>query len=559
MAKSFLEQPRSISLRGLALLLIDTPTTKLIQESGLTPMVFPAFCVTSEEHTIIMGHILQLGDSTVKRKMAGKESVPDTIDTQVIKFPIYKDQLTASWQDFVMAPVRHLVQMVEALQLCKGQQCGVHCAKHHSGIDETLDAVLLEVWSRMFLDENGKRVSPSGSVHFTVFVRIPESALLKILTSLPDGIYAEPRGAQPREQDDKFRVIWLPGADYSEAQHLCKTFAQSLCLVRLRHKYGIRVRKSDEAAAWGKLRPGVDFVDMTIQRIYELFPIPHTTQRPALTTISNDWGWKARVLQPGKGNFHHMAWRVGAMDPPPASIMTAFGADVIITQVKDLQVQESKPKIYATAKTQKQLREQPSQAASSRPASAQDPWADQAQDPWGGYSKKINPSPAAPSSHKAEIQDMINTGIQSALKAKSTDMMDDDGNDYTTENELRFVALESGMSELKQQNGQFLQWFQQTGERLQRNETAMQDIQTNVQNHAGALQTMTSAVNNAEKAISEVHQTLNTHQQELHSIGSNFQTAMRSMKDEITGDMTQSFNQQFTKLEALLEKRHKTN
>eukprot|EP00435_Cladocopium_sp_Y103_P052802 s843_g16.t1 len=137
--------------------------------------------------------------------------------------------------------------------------------------------------------------------------------------------------------------------------------------------------------------------------------------------------------------------------------------------------------------------------------------------------------------------------------------MDDEHDIYTTENELRFVALESGLSELQKQNGQFLQWFQQTGDRMQTAEKTMQDIQTNVDAHAGVLQTMSSSLTNAEKAIGEVHQTLNTHQQELHSIGSNFKTAMRTIKDEISDEMTQSFNQQFNRLEALLEKRHKTS
>ena len=64
---------------------------------------------------------------------------------------------------------------------------------------------------------------------------------------------------------------------------------------------------------------------------------------------------------------------------------------------------------------------------------------------------------------------------------------------------------------------------------------------------------------NTEKAIGEVHNTLNVHQQELHSIGANFKTGMNKMKDEITDGLMQSFDQQFGKLEALLEKRQKSS
>ena len=118
-------------------------------------------------------------------------------------------------------------------------------------------------------------------------------------------------------------------------------------MVRLKNKYGIRVKQGDEAAAWAKLRPGVEFVDMSIQKIFEIFPLPHGTQRAAINKILSHWAWKARALQPGRGNFHHMAWRIGSAVSPPDAILTAFGSDVIIKEVHNLQVQENKPTIYA--------------------------------------------------------------------------------------------------------------------------------------------------------------------------------------------------------------------
>lgn len=560
MARHFLENPKSISLRGLALLIIDSPSQQVIKDAGLSPMIFPALCTTTDEHTIIMGHVMQLGDSTITRKMAGNESAPEKIDTQVLKIQVYRDQFELSWADFCQAPVRHIINLVDPMQLCKGNNCGIECAKYHQGIDESLDAVVLEVWSRNFMDDQGKKIEPSEAWQFSVFVRLPESALVKIMTSMPVGIYVEPRGLQPREHDDKFRVIWLPGTSYDDAQHQCRTYSKSICLARFKGKYGIRVKKADEAAAWAKLRPGIEFIDMSIQRIYELFPIPHGTQRQAIAKILSDWEWKARALQPGRGNFHHMAWRVGSSDAPPAPIMTAFGSDVVITAVKELHKPEQKPQIYATAKTQKLLREKPAaMTSSSRIGNNSDPWLDK--DPWGGY-KPSGSTPAKVSqTHRADLQEQIRKDVQTAMDQlnKKDDMMDDQDPIYTTETEQRFMALETGLCELQQQNGQFLQWFQQTGERLQQNETVMKEVQENVSTHAGALQQLASSVNNAEKAIGEVHSTLNTHQQEIHSMGNNFQTAVRSMKEELSGEMMQSFNQQYGKLEALLEKRHKTN
>ncbi|CAL1152650.1 unnamed protein product [Cladocopium goreaui] len=523
----------------------------------LEPIIFPALCISTDEHTIIMGYILQLGDKTIKRKMAGNESEPDTVETQVIKLQVFKDQLEMAWDRFATAPVRHLIQMMEAMQLCKGQRCGIDCCKHHPGVDETLDAVIMEVWSRNFVDDNGKKTDPSSADTFTVFLRIPESALMKILTTSPLGVYVEPRGKQPREHDDKFKVIWLPGSSFTEAQHQCRTYSKSLCLVRLKLKYGIRVKQCDEAAAWAKLRPGVEFVDMSIQQIYEIFPLPHGTQRAAINKILADWSWKARALQPGRGNFHHMAWRIGSAETPPANVLTAFGADVIIKEIKNLQIPETKPTIYAPAKTQKHLRETPA-PSSARSSGNSDPWLEK--DPWGGYAKTTT-TPSAGRHYKAEFQDQIRETVGTALKEQHHKdiLMTAPANDYSTETEQRFVAIESGLHELKAQNGQFLQWFQQTGERLQQNESMMQDVQDNVQQHASALQLMSASLTNYEHTIGEVQQTLNLHQQEIHAMGTNFSATMRTMKDDLSGELMQSFDQQFNKLEALLEKRHKTS
>lgn len=55
MARHFLEHPKSISIQALALLIIDSPPQKAIQEAGLTPMIFPALCTLTDEH-IIVGH-----------------------------------------------------------------------------------------------------------------------------------------------------------------------------------------------------------------------------------------------------------------------------------------------------------------------------------------------------------------------------------------------------------------------------------------------------------------------------------------------------------------------
>jgi predicted nucleic acid-binding Zn-ribbon protein len=97
--------------------------------------------------------------------------------------------------------------------------------------------------------------------------------------------------------------------------------------------------------------------------------------------------------------------------------------------------------------------------------------------------------------------------------------------------EDQIQALEVGLTELKHQNAQFNSWFQQTGERMQA----------------------------TENAVTAVQHTLNTHQNEIHALGSTFQSTMKTIKTDLSNEMNDSFNKQLSRLEALLEKKQRSN
>jgi hypothetical protein len=156
-----------------------------------------------------------------------------------------------------------------------------------------------------------------------------------------------------RVQDGKYKVIWLPGATY-----LLQSSVHGPNVNQIWHS------RAQERTAWAHLRPGVDFMGFNIQLIFELFPLPHGTQRQAVCQLLKDWEWQAKRLQPGKGNFGHMAWRVGPQVPPPHHVMKGFQVDIVITQIKELK--------------QQHLRAAPAPSASSR--ANIDPWL--TKDPW---------------------------------------------------------------------------------------------------------------------------------------------------------------------------------
>lgn len=99
----------------------------------------------------------------------------------------------------------------------------------------------------------------------------------------------------------------------------------------------------------------------------------------------------------------------------------------------------------------------------------------------------------------------------------------------TGPDEQRLQALEVGLQELRGQNNQFTQWFQQTNDRLAGTEHTM-----GVMQHA-----------------------LNSHQQEILSLGTSIQTTMAGIKKDLSQGMEDNFTKQMTRMEALLEKRQR--
>ena len=534
-AQRFLENPKSLSLEGLALLFLEAPPQDTINSAGLQRIRFPALCKTTGEHTIIFGHILQLGDQPVTREFTGPVSKPDVIDTKVVKFQAFKDEYTADWNLFIGAPVKHLIQMIDILQLCKGVNCGSDCSRFHPGVDETMDSAVFEVWSRTYLSADGTKVENHKASLFTVFLRVPAAALNTILISTPPGIYAEPR-TEEKEADKDFSVIWLPGLSAQDALHKCKTCTKAICLVRMRQKYGVRVKKSDEETAWAALRPDTTFQAVSVQQIFEIFPLPHGTQRQAVQKALNDWKWSAKALQPGRGSTSHMAWRVGAESTPPQPIMNAFDMEVVIKPVKDLKPTPFTPTIIASAKTQKHLRNPTSGSASSSGAQgSSDPWWRGQQDPWGNYTNRPQgqeSQPAAHRSHLDEIKETLVTDVKTAIRKELEQQVLDTAGDATMDeaSSARIAELESGMTEIRAQQDKLFTWMGEAGSKMKQH----------------------------EHMIGEVQKSVNQQQKEMSQLGSSFANSIKTIKTEIQADMTSNFDTQFSRLEALLEKRIKT-
>ena len=262
----------------------------------------------------------------------------------------------------------------------------------------------------------------------------------------------------------------------------CKTFSKAICLMRMREKYGIRILKEDEETAWAALRPGVEFIGLDIAKIFDLCPLPHGTQRNDVVKLLKEWGWSARPLQPGKGSYSHMTWRVGAAEDPPQMVMPGFNLEVVISQVKELKQKKFEPKLIASNKTQRHL----TSAASSSSSSTSDPWLSAKEDPWAGWNKKTTPAATQGKSRLDSIREELCADVKQSIRKELETHMETDTASSSTMNEAteaRFQALEVGVQELTKQNGQFLQWFHEAGDRTKATEQSVQEVQNTLGAH----------------------------------------------------------------------------
>lgn len=521
-AYHFMQSKQSISTRPLAILTTERPPKEYMEEHCLTEISFAAKYTGTGEPILIFGALKNLGDIEITRHIPGAVEQPSLVPTQVIKVQVFRDEYQGDWQLLANSPVRALCQAVPLLQLCPGKDCGSDCPKSHAAVDEELDSILLEIWSRTFTKLEGGKISASEAQIFGVFLRIPESILDTLLQSGTPGIYFEPRSAVTKGHDERYRVIWLSARTYDEAIHTCRTNIHALGLVRMKRKYGIRVMAEHEEQTFKQIKPDATWVNAQVQRIFQLFPLPHGLQRGGVIKLLKDHDWAVKPLQPGKGSADAMSWQVGAATPPPSDIITGFGKEILITEITREGKPVPPPKLVASAKTQQHLRAEASAPSSASTAAlAGDPWMLPGRDPWKPTAMHKNPNQGK--SQLKEVTGNLKDELAAAMDQKFAELQLDakhqepDGfAEHKADSLQRFAKLETSLGEMQAQQLQFSGWFTNLHQQAQLAETSIQGIQYTLNTHQAELQGLHQDIKGVSEQVGQaVHSALQNHKAEV--------------------------------------------
>eukprot|EP00435_Cladocopium_sp_Y103_P037958 s173_g10.t1 len=505
-AQPYMWETKNISADALALLLTEGLPPESRGHANITTLRFPATFLPTNDPVLINGCILQLGDLEVKRHSDEElEQAMDVGQTHVLKVQMFRDELSPDWESVTQSPIRFLIQKAPQFRLCTDVRCDHKCGLFHAAVEDSFDQVLLEIWGRRFQTIEGKQTTADKSEIFQAFLRIAAPALDTLLALVIEGVYLEPRSGDLKATDSDYAVVWLPGATREVAYHKLKLTGHGISLVRMKHRFGIRVATTYEAHTYKELRPSEEFVKVDIQFVYRIHPLPHGLQRAQVAKLLKDWQWHAKPLQPARGTAEGAAWDVGAAKAPPCNTMPAFSKDVLITLLRDKSSSDKPPAVVGPRRVQSHLQKATQSAPST---SSSDPWLQPGHDPWKHWhhTSDVAMASARPSSGPAAQKrfDSLKTQLTSELRQQFQEQLP--GDSYTTENEMRFTKLETGMAELQAQGQQFRQWFEDSGNKMASHDQQLSQIQAAVSQQQQDLTAVRSEIHTSADALHQAMQ-----------------------------------------------------
>ena len=513
---------------------------------NLIHLQWPALYVPTSEPVLVKGSLLNLGDVPVSQVKADKAPQVAMIETAVIRVMAYQDIFDKDWDSLLKGPVKLLQAILPKLRRCPDPKCTGPCLLFHPACDEEVAQVILDAWSWRWTTLDNRQVPANQATVFSVFLRIPLSALDEVLgLSGWHGVFVEPRPDSKTGPHPSFVTIWLPrNTTLTAALDLKRRYDVIAGLARMQQKLGLRAYKKHEKEVLEIAHPGQPFVGCSVDVVYEVGPLLHGLTHSQISALLHAWSWKARPLRPVRSSNAGQFWDIGTDSNPPAAILQTEHGAVTVALKKD-KLAQVQPAISVQASTRTKKHMMAGASASKPCSSGQDPWLQDKADPWKNW-KSTDASRDGQEVIFTDGRGSASVTTQkniSALEDRLTKKFEDMAKQVATgpppgleemEIDSTTVAQQTvAITELRQQNQQFQQWFK--------------DIGTRFCGLDGKLQSQ-------QARMDELQQTLTTQA----DVTQRMQNDVSQLQTNLQRDMQASLDAQTARLEALLEKRSRT-
>lgn len=396
---------RPVSKRGLALVVID-PDVPETQQLG-TEIRFPARCEKTSEPVILAARVMQIGNIQVIRNAPAHVAVVEEVDTCVVRFLTYRDEMQEEWSEFIRRPVKQVMAACPELQPAA------------NGTPRVIDC-----WDRQYLSLRLERQKPTDAEIFVVTFRLEGVDLAALLSkSGCSATYVEPRDVTGKEPSQAFRVIWLTKQDKSSARVAQQSTQTWTSLVRSGNRFGIRVAAGDAEVVHQQHKPHTPFLDAASSiKVFHVGPWPYGATKTTIHKVFQSWGWAARPQQPrmrsatGSG----LIWEVHACAAPEYDVWQLSHGDILVSEVQ----RKVKPPSTPSHGVQGSQRTLAALTVTKQPTNMQaDPW--EHNDPWTRYQNttKHQKTSSDSSSSKQQVHTLNVGAIASQIEERVMDQV----------------------------------------------------------------------------------------------------------------------------------------
>ena len=460
-----------LSSEGVGLLIVDYKDLTL--PDGHTVITFPASFAETKEPMIVTAALVQLGAKAVTRLMPTNPVTIEQVETQVVRFVLYRDQYPGEWTQVADRPVK-TIRSLESLK-------------------DLAQADILDCWDRQFMNKNFQKVKPAVAEIFSVTCRLTTAAAtIALQANAQAGLFTEPRAQHGRDPCPLHKVVWLPKKNFAEVLVAQQVTEVTTAIARSGDRFGLRTSSDKVQQVHLQNRPGIAYLDNSMAKQYQVSPLPFGTTKQSLQKVCDTWKWSARPshtlgLTADKSG---LIWVVSASEPPTYWIWTMTHGDVLITEMEKKHVLPpiKEQPVIASQKTLQHLLDKASQQPSK--AEGGDLWL--ANDPWKPVPSSISGTGITNSqiaTMEANIERKLKSSIQDMVVSTkaSDDPMDPDAEARIHRLESQVTQLQDSLTGLTNSVGSFQQQQSTVNQQMSQQ---VQQLKSHLDNQTQTVQSM---------------------------------------------------------------------